>query len=173
MKNTERDFVRKFIDEASSVVGCLYIWGGNGDLVWTPQGMKDTATLLGPNPYGPELAFDCVGLVKWACKKAGGPDLLATHNAQTLFDELKKPDWTSPQLLFYGKDALNITHIAAHIGQYGDSALVLEAAGGGHLNTSWALSHAGGAKVRFGRAMRRDLVGSAPLSGLLYVGKHE
>lgn len=171
-------FISKFIDEASAVIGCPYIWGGNGDTIWTPEGMKDVATHLGPNPYGPELAFDCVGLVKYALKKAGGPDITATHNAQTIWDEVVKPDWSGPQLLFYGADTSRIIHIAIDICDWGNAhgeapRLVLEAAGGGHLTSTWEAAKAAGAHVRFGRQLRSDYVGSAPLLGLLSLGKQQ
>ncbi len=163
----------KFMDYACMAVGRPYIWGGNGDLVWVSpeRGLQPISAELGPNeqfdPPRYPLGFDCVGLVKWALKMAGGPDLRATHNAQTIFSQTGTPtgderpwDWW---LAFYGKDRENITHIAVVL----NLLMVLEAAGGGSTTKTWEEARRINAKVRVGRGLRNDRVGERRLSQLM------
>lgn len=165
----------KFMDWACNAVGRPYIWGGNGDRVWVNpmEGLKPIADVLGPDrgsglpTPSTQLGFDCVGLVKWALKMAGGPDLLATHNAQTIFSQTTTPDEANRPwdwwLAFYGKDRENITHIAVVM----NVLVVLEAAGGGPSTKTWEEARRVNAKVRVGRSFRTDRVGERRLSQLM------
>lgn len=163
----------KFMDFACMVVGRPYIWGGNGDLLWVSpeRGLQSIESELGPCDYVGipryPLGFDCVGLVKWALKMAGGPDLRATHNAQTLFSQTKTPDdgerpwdWW---LAFYGKDKDSITHVAIVL----NMLMVLEAAGGGPTTKTWEEARRRNGFVRVGRGLRNDRIGERRLSQLM------
>jgi murein DD-endopeptidase len=81
---------------------------------------------------GPDV-FDCSGSVTYALKQAGGQDLRHTHNAQALFDASRAlvvgelP--ISGDLIFYGHDKGNITHVAVY------------AADGGVISADGATSH--------------------------------
>lgn len=155
---------KSIIKVACSLVGCPYIWGGHGDTIWVSpdEGLRPIATKLGTNPHGPELGFDCAGLVTYSLWKAGGPNVQATHNAATMFEALpplasgEPPSPFSSWLLhFYGQGKERISHIA-----FGYDDLVLEAAGGDGTTRTWQAAFSRGAKVRVGYALRSDYVGS-------------
>lgn len=178
MDDMEKTFIKKFLDQACSVVGCPYIWGGKGNQMWTPSGLVDIAVKLGPNPNGPELGFDCMGLVAWATWKSGGPDLRATFNAQLLFNWMSEKSplalgvmSSMPCLHFYGYNARSVTHVSIGLNNFGEERLVLEAAGAGSDSISWARAHSLGARVRVGRDLRslNTLQYSAPLVSIISV----
>jgi cell wall-associated NlpC family hydrolase len=137
-------------------VGCLYVWRGKGDDIWTPSGLK-------PHGWG-QRVFDCSGAIGQALLDAGGKDRRGTFSAQTYFDAF--PEVASPDvfgaLRCYGTGPKTISHIAMSLGH----GLVIEAAGGDSTTTTPDVSRARpSARVRVGFDLRRDLVGARLLPG--------
>lgn len=71
---------------------------------------------------GPD-AFDCSGLVTWAMKRAGGPDLTQTDNAQMLHDKTRELGASQTEqplpgdLAFYGvyEKMADLSELKVHI----------------------------------------------------------
>lgn len=70
---------------------------------------------LKPHKYLPQVIYDCSGLYCGAVKAAGGPDMLGTHNAQRLHDEMRELAEHEPPMVgdgvFYGKSSSLIIHV--------------------------------------------------------------
>jgi murein DD-endopeptidase len=142
------------IANARRFLGCPYVWQGKGKSLWTPRGLE-------LHPWVGQV-FDCSGLVTCALKLAGGPDLRATHNAQTMFDTFAAAaDESVPGTLrFYGTSRRTISHVAILTEMREGFAWVIEAAGGDHTTTSPLIAANRKACVREGRQLRLDYVGS-------------
>ena len=142
------------IREARRFLGCPYVWQGKGKSLWTPRGLVLHAWV--------GQVFDCSGLVACALKLAGGPDVRATHSAQTMFDAFPTAvEGELPGTLrFYGKDRQHVTHVAIGTGTRDGYAWVIEAAGGDHTTTSPVIAANRRACVREGRELRSDYLGS-------------
>lgn len=127
-------------DYALKFVGRPYIWGGDGS---------------GKCGGG----FDCSGLVLeclWAIGKLPKGDLTAQGIHDAIMDKsghvVPRMYIAANDLLFFGKDAKHITHVAIAL----DNCLMVEAGGGGSKCTSPANS-TGMVRVR-PIASRKDLV---------------
>lgn len=127
-------------DYALKFVGRPYIWGGDGS---------------GKCGGG----FDCSGLVLeclWAIGKLPKGDLTAQGIHDAIMDKsghvVPRMYIAANDLLFFGKDAKHITHVAIAI----DNCLMVEAGGGGSKCTSPANS-TGMVRVR-PIASRKNLV---------------
>lgn len=127
-------------DYALKFVGRPYIWGGDGS---------------GKCSGG----FDCSGLVLeclWAIGKLPKGDLTAQGIHDAIMDKsghvVPRMYIAANDLLFFGKDAKHITHVAIAI----DNCLMVEAGGGGSKCTSPANS-TGMVRVR-PISWRKDLV---------------
>lgn len=127
-------------DYALKFVGRPYIWGGDGS---------------GKCGGG----FDCSGLVLeclWAIGKLPKGDLTAQGIHDAIMDKsghvVPRMYIAANDLLFFGKDANHITHVAIAL----DNCLMVEAGGGGSKCTSPANS-TGMVRVR-PIASRKDLV---------------
>jgi len=119
----------KFIKVALSKMGAWYQWDGKG----------------------PDV-FDCSGLVAFALKEAGGPDVRDTFNAQKMWDSWPLPSMMTGagvmpgDLCLYGDMATGrIWHVMLAVGVGG---LVFGAAGGDHTTTSIAEAQRRGARVQ-------------------------
>lgn len=120
------------VDYAMKFIGCPYIWGGNG-----------TGKCAG--------GFDCSGLVV-ECLQAFGIIPQIDLTAQGIYDILyNQLIWSAPgkgkekagDILFFGKDAEHITHVAICIGD----GLMVEA-GGGSSKCKTAATSTGMVRVR-------------------------
>lgn len=120
------------VDYAMKFIGCPYIWGGNG-----------TGKCAG--------GFDCSGLVV-ECLQAFGIIPKIDLTAQGIYDILyNQLIWSAPgkgkektgDILFFGKDAEHITHVAICIGD----GLMVEA-GGGSSKCKTAATSTGMVRVR-------------------------
>lgn len=143
------------IPHATRHVGAPYVWRGKGRSLWTPRSLV-------PHPWA-GYVFDCSGLVTTAIKAAGGPDLRATHSAQTMFDQFPIADEFDGAgvLRFYGPSRLHVSHVAICLGRNErGQVLVVEAAGGDETTTTPLSAQQRGAKVRQGVELRRDFLGS-------------
>lgn len=107
----------------------------------SPDLLKDYALQLLNTPYifgGTNLltGTDCSGLVCELLKVAGALDEHADLSAQGLFDKYSQEGtWGVMKigsLVFYGKDAKNVSHVTMLI----DSATVIGANSGDHTTTS-------------------------------------
>jgi len=138
---------------ALSFLGAPYVWKGKGWKLWSPTGLI-------AHSFGRQV-FDCSGLVTTSLLRAGGPDLIATHSAQTMFDQFAEaPDPTARGVLrFYGDRQTRVTHVAICMGPVNGKVEVLEAAGG----DSRTDCPKPGACVRVGPELRRDYLGSRVL----------
>ena len=123
---------------AQKFIGGPYIWGGDG------SGAKFNG-------------WDCSGLVL-ECLQAFGILPSGDLTAQGIHDKLRKMGWResdllySDSVLFFGKDAKHITHVAICIG----GGLMVEAGGGGSKCKTPATS-TGMVRVR-PISWRKDLV---------------
>lgn len=104
-----------------------------------------------PYKYGgnnPITGFDCSGLVCELLKSCGVLPHGADLNAQGLYDLLEKSGsvdrWGMGSVAFYGKDPLNITHVAFCLDQY----RMIEAGGGDRTTLTAADAAAKNACVR-------------------------
>lgn len=146
------------IDAARKHLGAPYVWRGKGKSLWTPRGLE-------LHPWVGQV-FDCSGLVTVALKAAGGPDLRATHSAQTMFDQFPIADdfEAAGVLRFYGKSRSQVTHVAICTGRNDRGQVtVIEAAGGDETTVTPLVASWRGAKVREGAELRRDFLGSRRL----------
>ena len=128
-----------------------YLWCGKG---FTPA----EATRLGL-PIPTYDGRDCSGVVTCALRAAGGPDWRATHNADTLHDELAAPDAGAElpgDLCLYGTPGHG-THVMVLLAL----DLVIGASGGGSTTTTLTRALEQGASVRVHRRhlYRRDFIG--------------
>lgn len=106
-----------FLDALRSKIGSPYIWGGNG-----------------PDD------FDCSGYILWGLRCAGFNchDMTSSEMVGSYFHECKilhavaKPG----DLLFYGPEAFNITHVMAVLNKWPNGSMVLCGARGGNSNTT-------------------------------------
>jgi cell wall-associated NlpC family hydrolase len=101
-----------FLAAALACEGVPYIWAGK-----TPRGL------------------DCSGLVTWALRACGGPDLRALHGSDRLFLEL--PEVVEPQpgdLAFYGAKG-DPSHVVICLGGLHDQ--ILGANGEGEPPSPW------------------------------------
>lgn len=121
------------IQYAMSFVGNPYIWGGSGGDRW-----------------------DCSGLVQEILKSCGNCPP-GDNTAQSLYDYFEKATGASynivqpGSLAFYGKDALNVVHVAFCV----DSNRMIEAGGGGSLIRTVDDARTAGAFVRMRPIKRR------------------
>lgn len=110
---------------AMQFVGTPYKWGG----------------------ANPMEGLDCSGLVQILLASAG-LDFPGDQTAQGLYDVFEKNgEWNSYQcgsLVFYGKDALHVTHVAMMLDQY----RIIEAGGGGSKVVDIASATANSSYVR-------------------------
>lgn len=145
----------KVIDFAMAAQGCWYVWGGKGDMMWTPQGLSARHSFP---------VYDCSGLITDALRLAGGPDWRATHSANVLFTTLPKVEplllneparWLAGTLLFYG-DKGHASHVALVIG----GNWMVEAAGGDSTCTSVEIARERNARVRVSRVRGSRLLGA-------------
>jgi murein DD-endopeptidase len=142
---TLRDFVRA----AWRYQGRPYVWCGKGLVLFTPAGLV-------PHFFGLEV-FDCSGFVTRALKDAGGPDLIATVNADVMFQKWAPAEdaWGLGMVRLYGAYG-KATHVAISIG----NEQLLQASGGGPTTTSPAVALRINAKVQAGFEDRRDFLGA-------------
>lgn len=163
----------RFLEELAARQGAPYVWGGNGLMLWSAGPPIRFAVHGFTQPI-----YDCVGLVKCALLAAGGPDLRATHNAQSLFDA-STPSAVKGRpgnLLFYGVTESGVTrvdHIAVILGCGACQCATLsgrhgywkvEAAGGGRGTLEPQRDPLGPARVAIRRENRsRDLLGEYDL----------
>lgn len=151
----------RFLDELAARQGAPYVWGGKGLSLWSPTGLI-------AHPWTVPV-YDCAGLVTVSLMAAGGPDLRATHSAQTLFDASSPAQvpHRPGTALFYGSDAKGITHVAIVLGCGACPASGLmgrhgywkvEAAGGGRGTTTPQRDLLGLARVTIRRENRADLI---------------
>lgn len=151
-------FERDFISTALKQLGAPYIWGGHGDVVWTPK-----------NPVGMQKAagcprgFDCAGLVTWTVHQISTTDLTNSWNAQTMWDRLPEAAPDSFALALYGSRADLIQHVAVVLG---NTNLLLQAAGGDSTTTSYTEAVRRSACVSVGYRGRQDLLGYRSLAAL-------
>lgn len=129
------------------------------------------------NGKGPQH-FDCSGLITYAIKLAGGPDLRATHNAHRLWTELEPLEALLPgdiALACYGyrrtvDNAIRCTHIMLAVGD----GRVFGACGGGKQTLTDADAARDNAFVRFRRRVHYrdpdDFIGFRKLSFLAAYG---
>lgn len=160
--------VRTFVAWGLSVAGAPYIWAGKGHQLLTRDGkVVNTADQFGrETPF----VFDCSGLVTWALRTAGGPELRFTHTAQMLWNMSESPAGKPVlgRLRFYGKGEADITHVSillAH--EPGFPALILDASGGGPATLTPLDALAADAKVWVHYEARRDFVGERWLPALV------
>lgn len=125
----------------TSFIGVHYMWGGDNALI----------------------GFDCSGLISEGLRSVGlcGKDRLT---AQSIYDKVGKYTSTDVisegNLLFFGKDLKNITHVAIAINNF----QMLEAGGGGSTTTSEARAGEIDATVRIRPiSWRKDLIGAKSL----------
>lgn len=141
---------KKFVAEIVACINAPYIWGGKGDLLWSPDGLK-THTFR-------QKVFDCSGLITHALWAAGGPDWRGTHSAQNLYaafsavDMSKRPPYV---LAFYGSDNNSIIHVGLRVNCFG---LTIDAAGGSSDVRDLETAAARNARVRARVDNRHDLV---------------
>lgn len=116
------------VDWAQRQVGCLYKWGGKGEL-----GEDGTPR------------YDCSGLVTCGLLYVRQPDWRQTHSAARLFDELKPTEKPAPMdLVFYGQPG-HISHVVFH---WSDGR-ILGACGGNQSTTTAEAARKAGACVKF------------------------
>lgn len=132
MKPTRAEFVAA----CKALEGVPYLWGGK-----TPRGL------------------DCSGLVTWALKAVGGPDVRTTHGSDMLWFTL--PEAVEPQagdLAFYGVKN-DPSHVVVCLG--GPHDQVLGSNGGGSTTTSVAIADAqkAGVKRKDSPKYRTDFIG--------------
>ena len=144
----------ELIENARRFLGCPYVWKGKGKSLWTPRGLE-------LHPWVGQV-FDCSGLVACAIKLSGGPDVRATHSAQTMFDQFEVTAGHEPGTLrFYGSSRLQVSHVAICTGRDSSGRItVIEAAGGDSRTTTPLIAVQHGARVREGLEVRRDFLGS-------------
>lgn len=119
-------FERAVVHAGLQHIGAPYVYRGKGLQRWTPQGLE-------LHPWGGLYVFDCSGLVTYCLQHAGGPDWLASHSAETMFDSLPPAvdSWGFAALRFY-RSVTKVDHVAFSLG----NGLVLEAAGGDRTTLS-------------------------------------
>lgn len=151
-------FVRKTVRHVYAKIGKPYIWGGNGELMWTPDGVVRTiirAHIL--------EAYDCAGLIKDSTFDALGTDVRWLWNAQTMFDRLPVPDIGDQfALRFYGPGPASVSHVALDIG----NGLIIEAAGGDQTTLTYTDAMRRGADVRLCFEHRKDFLGARSLEAM-------
>jgi murein DD-endopeptidase len=133
-----------FLAAVCALEGVAYRWGGKG-----PRGI------------------DCSGLVTWALKVLGGPDLRQTHNSDRLWLEL--PELVEPQagdLAFYGSKN-DPSHVVVCLG--GPHDAIIGANGGGRETTTLERADAQKACVKRKPTTkyRPDLLGYRSIEPLL------
>lgn len=157
-------FGRRVLRFCESKLGCPYIWGGHGALVWTPTVPRPTLEVAGCDE-----GYDCAGLVTCAVLDAGGPDLRWAWNAQTMWNRLppvdnRDEDWDEPTLLLYGSSPSHVTHVAIDLGR-----CVIQSAGGDQTTTTLAAAKARpAARVQLSPHERRDRLGYRSLAAMEY-----
>ncbi len=149
------------LNAALRELGAPYIWGGKGDVLWTPTGLAISPVLQEAGL--PVHGFDCSGLWTWAFKEAGLGDTRGQHSAQTLFSKLP-PVFSAtqyeahPVLVFYGQNENDITHIAGMVSIYG-RPYCLESARGTHKTITVPIARQTKAGVRLSPNARSDFMG--------------
>jgi len=154
-----RPFDALVVDEAAKCLGKPYIWGANGDMCWVAKDKPPQSTVQFANCVE---AYDCVGLVKMAIKRAGGPDLRWTHNAQTLYDKLPMKmtgeDETAFRLRFYGPSDKAVAHVSLELAR-DERLFLIQAAGGDQGTVTFAEAMRRHAFVMEGHTERADFLG--------------
>jgi len=156
---------QRFLDNLAAAVAARspYVWGGKGDQIWTPQGVK-------PNPFGVDV-FDCSGLITTSLYRADGPDLRFSHGARQLREQC--PPFIDP--LTHLRDRLCLRfypgHVACHLRPWeqtdterADPRATLIEAAGGDQNT---LAPTPAGHVRRGFDLRSHYLSEGSLSGLV------
>lgn len=97
----------------------------------------------------PGTGLDCMGLVIYALKKVGGPDLADwwTDRAWNEWPAVEEKDLLPGDLVFYGGDPNNpkdVSHVGVHIAD----GVVVTASGGGQTTTSISIAMKQGARVK-------------------------
>ena len=154
-------FDEMVVQAALRKVGTPYIWAGKGDYC-----VRDGRVLRMPE-MGCDEAFDCSGLVTWAVREAGGPDLRATWGAARMWQELpdldeeagEDDDWFA--LALYGTKQ-RATHVALELGR----GLLLDASGGDSATLTLKDALNANAFVRVHLDTRKDLLGYRSLVAL-------
>lgn len=150
--------IEAVIAAAQRYAGCPYVWRGKGRELWSPKGLARHEWI--------GHVFDCSGLIGQAIKDAGGPDLRATHSAQSYFDHFPVAELADARgvLRLYGESPERVTHVALCLGLTGGQVIVIEAAGGGHRTINPMIAAEQGARVRSGPERRRDYLGSREIA---------
>ena len=124
------DPLSNFLDYAKAFRGVPYLWGGNN----------------------PMTGMDCSGYIAFILRSRGLVGLREDISAQGLYDRFRKKgtvslDWRNLEpgtLLFYGKTATSVEHVAISLDRY----TVLEAGGGDRTCTTLERAKELGACVR-------------------------
>lgn len=141
---------QRFLAKACSQVGKPYLFGRKG----------------------PD-AYDCSGLVTWALREAGGPDLRFTYSSQRMFEEFEvalRPAPTDVVLALYGfpgDSAPHVNHVMLTVGD----GRVFGACGGDHSTLTLEAAKLRKAEVRFRPSVtyRPDFLGYRRLAYRLAV----
>lgn len=163
-------FNQAVVHQALKAIGCPYVWAGRGDFY-----VRD-----GQLVHSADLVFDCAGLVGWAVKQAGGPDLRHWWGADHMLRLLPEihplsaangfaydPALYEPfRLRLYGRAGADGVKHATHVAIGLGNGLVLEAAGGDQTTLTIEDARARGARVRVGFEQRQDFLGERSLLAL-------
>lgn len=129
--------MERLVKYAMTLVGIPYLWAGNS----------------------PSFGYDCSGLVQ-ELLASEGIDPIGDQTAQALLDHFRNQGSLLPipqagALLFFGKSATQISHVALAINYF----QMLEAGGGDSTTTTREIAAKQGAMVRVRPISRRkDLV---------------
>lgn len=132
-----------------------YIWGGKGDMLWTPQGLKKRDVLKDRVPF----VYDCSGLLTCAMRFSTGNqiDLRASHSATAMWRDW--PEALKEDLLtawFFGSDADHITHVEFQVAD----GFCYGARGGNSDMDTLEKAIAAKACAQFGKNTRLDYQGA-------------
>jgi murein DD-endopeptidase len=127
----------EFIAAVRALEGTPYRWGGKS----------------------PRTGLDCSGLVTWALKAIGGPDLRIYHGSERLWlelDEVTEPE--AGDLAFYGSAGRPV-HVVVCLG--GPHDRIIGANGGDRTTIDWQRAEVQRARVQYASspAYRTRLMG--------------
>lgn len=140
------------LDWLQAQQGCLYRWGGKGELSVMTDGQM-------------RAVYDCSGLVTSAFFHVGARDLRQSHNAQRLWDELEPiaadEEVLPLDLALYGSEHIN------HVMFVWGDGRVMGACGGDHTTVTIARALEQHAKVQFRPVVdyRHDIHGVSEFRG--------